>query len=72
MQIQEPKCSKRHCTWFSGAIKVSDNPVPVNVCRAFPNGIPDDIAYGGNKHSEVIEGQEGGFVFKKGKFEWED
>jgi len=45
-----------------------------NYCRAFPDGIPDGIAYGDNKHDEIHYFQLGinTILFEKGKFEWED
>lgn len=35
-------------------------------CLAFPDGIPDAIAYGDDKHTSVRSDQKGTFVFKKG------
>jgi len=31
----------------------------VNYCKAFPDGIPDEIAYGDNKHTEPYPGDNG-------------
>jgi hypothetical protein len=33
-------------------------------CAAFPNGIPDDIFYGGGDHRDPVGGERGGRVFK--------
>lgn len=34
-------------------------------CEAFPDGIPDEIAYGDNKHSEPVLGQENEIVYER-------
>ena len=34
-------------------------------CAAFPDGIPEEIAYGDNKHLKPIEGQGNDIVFEK-------
>lgn len=40
-------------------------------CRAFPDGIPADIAKGRRLHEEVLPGQEGEFVFATyGEYEY--
>ena len=41
-----------------------------NYCKAFPKGIPYDIAYGDNKHLEAIKGQNKEFVFEKGEMDY--
>ena len=68
----EPQCSKRKCSLYLGtknfkAEKDKKNSADGvrNVCLAFPNGIPDEIAYGDNKHSKPFKGQEGEFVYTK-------
>lgn len=43
------------CKWFFGSTS----------CMAFPNGIPDEIMHGENLHTDVINGQNGDFVFTK-------
>jgi len=32
-------------------------------CEAFPNGIPSDIFIGKTDHNEIIEGQNGDYIF---------
>jgi len=32
-------------------------------CAAFPQGIPDEIILGGNKHLDVLPGQENDLIF---------
>ena len=34
-------------------------------CKAYPEGIPEDILVDGNKHTEVREDQIGQFVYEK-------
>ena len=34
-------------------------------CNAFPNGIPDEITSGNNKHSKPLKGQKNDIVFEK-------
>lgn len=36
-------------------------------CRAFPDGIPNDIANGERIHNSVELGQQGTFVFEEGE-----
>ena len=38
-----------------------------NVCEAFLDGIPDEIAYGGNKHLKPLPEQKNDIVFEKEK-----
>ena len=33
-------------------------------CAAFPDGIPEEMTLGANKHSEPLEGQENDIVFE--------
>lgn len=64
--LKEPKCYERKCKHFEGITQPDGTELTeVNYCLAFPNGIPDKIAYGDNKHQVVVEGQTGTFVFEK-------
>lgn len=65
----EPKCHQRQCRHFEGAKSVSSTSTDTVkvVCPAFPDGIPDDIAYGSNKHLKPYPGQRGFFIFEKAK-----
>ncbi len=60
MQLTEPRCSERRCLHIVG-IKVISDMHHVNVCKAFPDGdgIPFEIAYGDNKHTEPFPGDHG-------------
>lgn len=63
--ILEPNCSKRGCAHFLGVKQPKDSEFgEVAYCHAFPNGIPDEIAYGDNLHTTVQKGQVGAFVFE--------
>ena len=57
--IEEPKCYTRKCKHFLG---VKSDGLEINervYCVAFPNRIPDEIAYGRNKHNEPFKGDHG-------------
>lgn len=63
IMIDEPKCFSRQCKYFIGA---SDAPESeqVPICAAFPKGIPVEIAYGDNPHTEPYSG-DGGVQFER-------
>ena len=54
-----PKC--RSCKHYEGVknfgkeAEADDR----NICKAFPKGIPHEIAYGDNKHTEPFSGDHG-------------
>jgi hypothetical protein len=62
--IGEPRCYARKCMWFEG-VKISDTDESTeirterSVCKAFPQGIPDEIAFGNNLHLKPVEGDNG-------------
>lgn len=58
--IIEPNCYKRRCKNFIG-VSQSDGTEQTErvVCKAFPDGIPDEIAYGDNKHLKPYPGDNG-------------
>jgi len=65
--LEEPRCSKRNCRHFEGARWLGDDePTEVVVCRAFPDGIPSEIAYGDNPHTEPYRG-DSGIRFEQGE-----
>ena len=59
-------CNKRKCKYFIG-VKQPDNTEMSErvVCEAYPDGIPNDIAYGDDKHFKVRKDQDNEIVFKK-------
>ena len=64
--IPQPHCFTRKCKHFKGVIQPEGNEIGERpYCEAFPGGIPDEIAYGGNKHLRPIPGQGNDIVFEK-------
>jgi len=64
--IRQPKCFTRDCVHFIGVAQEDDTEATEKVvCKAFPEGIPDEIAYGTDKHLEVRDDQDNTIVFKK-------
>lgn len=58
--LDQPRCFTRRCIHFQGVkqpdgTEGSERPV----CAAFPNGIPDAIAYGSNLHKTPVAGDRG-------------
>lgn len=66
--LSEPKCFTRGCKHFEG-VKWGDGGEETErlVCAAFPDGIPVEIAYGNNDHTEPFEG-DNGIQFEPGLF----
>ena len=64
--LAEPKCYTRKCAHFLG-VKQPDGTEETECvyCVAFPDGIPDDIAYGRNLHTKPVAGDHG-FQFLQG------
>lgn len=56
--IAEPRCSERMCVHFRG-VKGTEEEDQRVVCDAFPNGIPEEIAYGKNLHTKPVSGDHG-------------
>ena len=67
------KCYTRHCKNYSGIIQPDGTEMTeTNYCKAFPDSIPDEIAYGDNDHSKPTGDQGNEIVFLMGPFAWED
>jgi len=65
MSIEEPKCFARRCVHFRGVKQDQDREDTERVtCDAFPDGIPNDIAYGDNPHDKPVEG-DGGIRYER-------
>ena len=66
--LAEPKCYSRSCKHFLGVSQPDGTEMTERViCEAFPNGIPEEIAYGDNKHDEPMPNQSNDIVFEKGE-----
>ncbi len=64
--IKAPRCFQRHCKHYQGiappdGIELTGRPV----CKAYPNGIPDEIAYGNDLHHTVRDDQDNDITFKR-------
>ena len=64
--IGKPKCATRGCIHFLGVRNPStekggsfDESQEFVHCKAFPNGIPSEIAYGNNLHLKPYPGDNG-------------
>ena len=64
--LHESKCYSRKCRYYQGILQPDDTEqTEVVYCSAFPEGIPQEIAYGSNKHLEPCCGQENEVVYEK-------
>lgn len=67
--LQQPQCWNRQCRHFQGISQPGDDESLEHfVCKAFPNGIPDDIAFGDNPHTKPVEG-DNGIQYEKGPYD---
>ena len=58
--LAEPNCYTRNCKHYLGVRWLGDEEsTEVNYCEAFPDGIPDEIAYGDNRHYSPYPGDHG-------------
>lgn len=58
--LEEPQCSIRRCVHFIGVAQPDGTELTeCVVCVAFPQGIPDEIAYGKNPHVDSHPGDHG-------------
>lgn len=63
--LKIPNCFKRNCIYFIGINqKNNDESTEINICKAFIDGIPEEISYGSNKHLTVLPNQKNNIVFK--------
>ena len=64
--LAEPNCYKRQCKHFTGVIQPDGTEMTeTNACKAFPKGIPDEIAYGDNKHSKPLPDQKNNIAYEE-------
>jgi hypothetical protein len=70
--LLESKCYERHCKHYLGISQPDGTEMTErHYCTAFPDRIPDEIAYGDNEHLKSEKDQGNDIVFEKGPFEWE-
>jgi len=68
METEEPRCYTRRCVHFEGLKTIGPRPTSgkiVVICPAYPNGIPQRIAYGDDPHSEVQDDQKGTLTYEE-------
>jgi hypothetical protein len=69
--LLDPKCYTRKCKHFIGVKQDKDKDgeydeaTERNVCKAFPDGIPSEIAYGNDPHTKVFPGQDNKIIYSK-------
>ena len=64
--LLSPKCYERKCKYYFGIIQPDGTEeTEVNNCKAFPDGIPNEIAYGNNKHLKVLPNQKNDIIYEK-------
>jgi hypothetical protein len=62
--IQEPNCYTRECKHYIGVGGKAEIGEYV-FCKAFPDGIPDKIAYGDNLHLKPLRKQDNNIVYTR-------
>ena len=64
--IEEPQCFKRDCKHYFGIIQSDGTELTEKPgCLAFPEGIPNDIAYGKELHKSVRNDQNNNIIFER-------
>lgn len=63
--IAPPTCWNRKCKHYQGVKNNGDEMTERVYCLAFPDGIPDTIAYGTNKHLVPLKVQKNDIVFEE-------
>lgn len=68
--LSEPECFRRNCRYYIGVDQPDGTELTeVHTCPAFPKGIPEEIAYGDNKHLTKHKNQVGDYVYEPGESE---
>ena len=64
--LREPRCSIRRCKHYTGTMSLDGTEATERqVCKAFPKGIPPEIAYGENDHLKPLKGQQNDLVYEQ-------
>lgn len=70
--LRTPRCFERQCRHFRGVNQPDETEFTERVvCAAFPDRIPDEIAYGDNLHLQPYPGDQG-IQYEKGPFDIDD
>ena len=63
--LAEPRCRERACVHFRGVLQGADGELSERVvCAAYPNRIPDDVAYGTELHLVKRDDQDNDVVYE--------
>lgn len=63
--IAEPNCSVRKCRFYLGIKNDGDELTERPYCAAYPDGIPDAIAYGMDAHMRKRRDQDNDIIYEK-------
>ena len=64
--LAEPTCWTRKCKHYIGVIQPDGTEMTeTNSCKAFPKGIPNEIAYGDNLHRKPLDDQGNDIIFER-------
>ena len=64
--LTEPRCFTRRCKHYMGVhSRTKATESEILVCKAFPEGIPDEIAYGTNDHVKPLKDQKNTLVYER-------
>ena len=63
--LDTPECYKRGCKHYQGIKNDGEELTERPYCKAFPDGIPNEIAYGDDKHLKVRPVQKNKIIFEK-------
>ena len=71
--LVEPNCSIRGCKHYLGVIQPDGTEMTeTNYCKAYPDGIPGDIAYGDDKHLNARDDQNNDITFEKSEMDFQE
>jgi len=63
--LLEPNCYKKKCKHYQSVKWLGKTEsTERNICTAFPKGIPEDIAYGNDKHLKKHPDQDNDILFE--------
>jgi len=63
--LAEPRCWTRKCKHYIGVIQPDGTELTeMNSCKAFPDHIPVEIAYGDNRHRKPLSNQGNEIIFE--------